>query len=223
MGLGERIKQARDRAGIKQGDLAGRLGIALPTLSKYENGHRIPDAELLAVMASILNCDPGWLLTGSGSYPEADKQSQEGVAERKTDYQNYVFIPQMVGKISAGGGLVPDDTIEMKIAFRRDWITRRGDPKNMSLIRIAGDSMEPTLLSGDLVLVDHGRNYVDPYGGLYAIAFDHSIMIKRIQLIHTTGRLRIISDNPKYQPIEADPTEIKVNGKVIWFGREIER
>jgi phage repressor protein C with HTH and peptisase S24 domain len=52
----------------------------------------------------------------------------------------------------------------------------------MSLIRVDGDSTEPTLLSGDLILVDHGRNYLDPHGGLYAISIDHSLMIKRVQL-----------------------------------------
>lgn len=62
--LAERICHARKRAGLTQADLAERLKIALPTLNKYEKGHRIPDAELLSRMADILNCDPGWLLSG---------------------------------------------------------------------------------------------------------------------------------------------------------------
>jgi len=222
MSLSERIKAAREKAKIDQGDLAKRLSIAAPTLSKYENGHRVPDADLLEKFVRIVGCDPGWLLTGIGSEPTGTGTGS--LAEARAEYGNeFVYIPQVAGNISAGGGLVPDNTVELKIAFRKDWIERRGDPKNMSLIRVSGDSMEPTLQSGDLALVDHGRNYVDPQGGIYAISIDHTIMIKRIQVMHPAMRLKVISDNNKYESIETDPDLLRINGKVIWFGREIER
>ena len=64
----------------------------------------------------------------------------------------------------------------------------------MSIIKVSGDSMEPTLFSGDIVLVDHNRNYIDPQGGIYAIAMDDDvIMIKRLQVIYPLKRIRIIS------------------------------
>jgi phage repressor protein C with HTH and peptisase S24 domain len=93
----------------------------------------------------------------------------------------------------------------------------------MSLIRVSGDSMEPTLLSGDLVLVDHGRQHIDPQGGIYAISMDHEIMIKRIQILYYKKVLKIISDNNKYEPFEAAADQVNINGKVIWYGRELER
>lgn len=83
--------------------------------------------------------------------------------------------------------------------------------------------MEPTLLSGDLVLVDHGRNYIAHQGGIYAISIDHEIMIKRIQVLHDKEKVRIISDNKKYDPIDIDLDKVKVNGRVIWYARELER
>lgn len=160
---------------------------------------------------------------------ESDR-SEGWVAERRPLYSlsesansEFCFIPQVRGEIGAGGGLVPDNTVELKVAFRRDWISRKGNPDGMSIIRVSGDSMEPTLLSGDLVLVDHGRNYMDPQGGIYALAIDNQIMIKRLQPVQTTGWIRIISDNPRYETYEADPEKVRVNGKVIWFGRELER
>jgi phage repressor protein C with HTH and peptisase S24 domain len=93
----------------------------------------------------------------------------------------------------------------------------------MVLIKVEGDSMEPTLLSGDLVLVDRGRSFISPEGGIYAIALDDIIMVKRVQVIHPIDKLRIISDNPKYNTIEVPADQVKVNGKVIWFARELER
>ena len=44
---------------------------------------------------------------------------EAGVSETKSEYgPGFVFVPQMRGEISAGGGLVPDNAVEMKSAFR---------------------------------------------------------------------------------------------------------
>ena len=83
--------------------------------------------------------------------------------------------------------------------------------------------MEPTLMEGDLLLIDLNRNYIDPPGGIYALYINDTIVAKRVQVISQGGKLRIISDNPKYETIDADPDQIGVNGKVIWFARELER
>jgi len=48
-------------------------------------------------------------------------------------------------------------------------------------------------------------------------------MIKRVQVDFKTKMLFIISDNGKYKPQELEPERITINGKVVWFGREIER
>ncbi|TAN40765.1 MAG: hypothetical protein EPN22_16840 [Nitrospirae bacterium] len=144
-------------------------------------------------------------------------------AAPQKNISNFVFVPIVSGEISAGGGLLPNNNIEMRVAFRRDWIQRRGDPNNMSLIRVSGDSMEPTLMSGDLVLIDHNRNFIDPQGGIYAIAMNGTIMIKRLQAIYPSKTVRVISDNAKYSYLEAESDQLTINGKVIWFGREIER
>ena len=49
------------------------------------------------------------------------------------------------------------------------------------------------------------------------------IMIKRLEWIRGTQTVKIISDNKRYDPIEMAAGKIKINGKVIWFGRELER
>jgi len=164
-----------------------------------------------------------WLLAGKGQMRcnEMPVVGAEDLA--KYGETEFVLIPRVSGEISAGGGMIADNTIEIRVAFRRDWIERKGDPKNMSLIRVSGDSMEPSLLSGDLVLIDHNRNFIDPQGGIYAIAAGNIIMIKRLQVNFLTNRIKVISDNPRYDPAEIEQDKIRINGKVIWYGREIER
>jgi len=152
----------------------------------------------------------------------ADRGALKGEPSPKEKLeQDFTYIPQVSGRISAGKGFAPENSIEMRVAFRKEWIARKGSAKDMVLIKVSGDSMEPTLLNGDLVLVDRGRNYLEPQGGVYAIALDDVIMIKRVQ--PTGDRVRIISDNKMYEPFEVAADQVKVNGKVIWFARELER
>ena len=100
---------------------------------------------------------------------------------------------------------------------------RKGKPDQMSLIKVSGDSMEPTLLDGDLVLVNHARTRVAPQGGIYAMSIDDEIMIKRVQPVFESGKLRVISDNKAYDSFEIGTDRVKVNGKVIWYARDLER
>lgn len=110
----------------------------------------------------------------------------------------------------------------MKLAFRRDWITRIGNPSKISLIVVEGDSMEPTLLSGHVVLVDHIRKFLTPQGGICAIVIDHAILIKRLQVLHGESKVKVISDNPCYESFLINPEELIINSKVIWFARLID-
>lgn len=69
--------------------------------------------------------------------------------------------------------------------------------------------------------MDHGRNYFEPQSDIDAVALDDVIMIKRVQLVGDYAK--IISDNKMYEPFEVRADRIKINGKVIWFARELER
>lgn len=225
--------------GISNLDLAKKLGTNKDTLADYIKGKGLLKGEVIENLVSIYNFNPTWLFKNRGEpfpgarekYPEVCGPADESPfiiettaeGETSTEFGDYVFVPRMNDKISAGPGTTPYNMSDLRIAFRKDWIRRKGDPKNMSLIKVIGDSMEPTLLAGDLVLIDHNRNRIDAQGGIYAIAIDHEIMIKRIQPLYHLNKIKIISDNKNYDPIEINIDDVNINGKVIWFAREIER
>jgi len=214
MDIKDRLRTLIDLLGLNLKDFSKKTGMAYPTLLHYLDGARRPTTSNLQKIAIHTDCDLNWLLTGEG---EPFVKPPEGIKS-----EDFVFVPVVSGKISAGKGLVPDTTIELKLAFRHDWIKRHGDPRKMSLIRVSGDSMEPTLYSGDIVLVDHNRNYIDPQGSIYAITVDDVIMIKRLQSVYPSRKIRIISDNPRYEAFELNPDQVIINGKIKWFAREIE-
>jgi len=178
-----------------------------------------PSFEVLTKIAEFYNADITWLLLGR--HPEIIKQ--EGHSPETTGDSDFVFVPMVSGSLAAGLPLEADNKIELKIAFRKEWIARKGDPKRMSLIRIHGDSMEPTLYSGDIVLIDHAQNAISPQGGIYAIALDGEIMIKRVEFLRSRKIVVIKSDNPRYSTEESPPERLTVNGKMIWFAREAEK
>jgi phage repressor protein C with HTH and peptisase S24 domain len=208
---------------------AKRIGINGATFNRIWNENGQLKSEHAGLIVKKTGVSGTWLLTGEGPMyaREAIETDAQEVKDRGGEYaaahDDYVLIPVMQGKISAGGGLVPDNNIEMNCAFQRKWIARTGDPKNMSMIRIRGDSMAPTLLDGDMVLVNHGVNTVSASGGIYAITFGDEIMIKRVEKIFPSGQLEIRSDNPDYKSFVVDPIQVIINGKIIWYARSLER
>lgn len=224
------IINAHDLSNVK---LSKILGLSTSTIDGYRRGIKTPKFEILAFIQNRYKISLDWIVDGHAGQFTDDRRAESlpgaGVvfAESASNDDNgvlpageFVFIPQMAGTIGSGG-LAPDGATEMRIAFRRDWIARKGLPQNMSIIKVQGDSMEPTLLSGDLVLVDHSKD-ATTRGGLFAITIDQEILIKRIQPL-MDSKLLVISDNGKYTTLEIAAENIHINGKVIWFAREIER
>lgn len=211
--------------GLKNDTALAKLFSVKPTtVSNWRKRSTVP-YDLIVSLCEEEGLSLNWLLTGQiatkHTGTEAKSREKDSIHPEHAGELGFTYVPQVSGRISAGAGFAPENSIEMRVAFRKEWIARKGNAKDMVLIKVSGDSMEPTLLNGDLVLVDRGRNYLEPQGGVYAIALDDVIMIKRVQ--PTGDRVRIISDNKMYEPFEVTADQVNINGKVIWFARELER
>src|SRR3990170_2410359 len=108
--IGDRIKTARKRVGITQGELAKRVEVSLQTINKYERGHRTPDAGLLGMIAKELGCDPGWLLSGEDKIYIAPEPSGGKfiLAEDMLDWET-------LKKASSFEGSSPDELVSINI------------------------------------------------------------------------------------------------------------
>jgi transcriptional regulator with XRE-family HTH domain len=60
--LGEVLVRARERAGLKQSDVAARLGLPASYLSKIENGTRRLDVIELIQIAEAMDSDPAGIV-----------------------------------------------------------------------------------------------------------------------------------------------------------------
>jgi phage repressor protein C with HTH and peptisase S24 domain len=91
----------------------------------------------------------------------------------------------------------------------------------LSLIRVEGDSMQPTLNDGDDIMVDTVAAEHAIKKGIYVLRLDGTLMVKRLLPVKG-GIVSILSDNPSYIAMEGvAATAIKVIGRVVWVGRRL--
>ena len=138
--------------------------------------------------------------------------------------EEFVHIPVFDVEASAGHGAFGDqEAILYFLNFRRDWLrTLTNAPfDKLSVIKVDGDSMEPTLSNDDTVLVDATQN-APRTDGIYVLQFDNYLYVKRLLMNPAKGKVAIISDNPAYAPIEdVDPEQLHIAGRVLWLGRRM--
>lgn len=88
-----------------------------------------------------------------------------------------------------------------------------------SMIRVEGDSMEPTLSDGDEILVDRDRREVRGRGGIFVIRADGALMVKRLR--PAVGGVEVLSDNSAYPVRRFGWGKAEVIGRVVWFSRAL--
>jgi hypothetical protein len=134
-------------------------------------------------------------------------------------------VPRLDVGASAGAGAYDgDERVEAHIAFDPAWLKRvaRGAPDLLSIIRVAGDSMAPTLGDGDDILVDRGEGAARLRDGIYVLRIDDALVVKRIAMHPAARKVSIRSDNPAYPGWgDCDPASIDIVGRVVWTGRRI--
>lgn len=102
------------------------------------------------------------------------------------------------------------DTIGLDINFIRSF---GGNPKTVSVVFARGDSMADRIESGDALIVDESKTYINS-GKVYAFVYDSELFCK--QLKKTADGITAISFNKDYEPFEIDKTkQFAVVGQVI--------
>lgn len=140
---------------------------------------------------------------------------------------DFCQVPLHEVSLSAGGGFANSgEHLVEYLAFRKDWLRKIGlAPASAVLARADGESMQPTIWSGDLVLIDQGKASLrvrkmdakSLRGSIYAFVEDGHARLKRISRPSET-ELLLLSDNPDYGPQMVGVEEIKIIGKVVWWG-----
>lgn len=203
----------RDRLAILIGDAdpftwAKRVGIPSSTFDRIWNLGTTPKARHLIRIADSCGVSLDWLLTG---------RVAAGAAAPDTG-RDLLPIPWL--------GVAGDETGRHpplgRLALDHAWLARTGcpQPEAMALAAAAGDSMEPTLRDGDLLLVDTSISAFRD-DAVYLLAVGDSFIVKRVQR-RLDGSVVVRSDNPAYASETLSPVEVSATrclGRVRWIGR----
>jgi phage repressor protein C with HTH and peptisase S24 domain len=187
----------------------------------------------LVAIADAAGVTVDWLATGRGE--AQGMKPNPGLAEEPAVWlpgkvqdateNGFVMIPRYDVTASAGPGAFQDmEKVTDVLAFKADWVRRelRTSPEKLALITAEGDSMDPTIRPGDILLIDTSVDEIEQ-DSIYVVVIDGYVMVKRCQRLFRSG-IVIKSDNTNYDEIRLGPDEAGefiVAGRVCWVGRMI--
>ena len=136
-----------------------------------------------------------------------------------------VAVRRSAVRVSAGPGVIPSsEESDPYFAFDRRWLKAltAANAEHLSIVRVEGDSMAPTLGDGDDVLLDLREAGEPLRDGIYVLRVDERLLVKRLA-VHPMGRhVTVQSDNPAYPDWpDCAIEDVVCIGRVIWAGRKV--
>lgn len=146
MSIGKRVRQARNKAGLNQPELANLIGVKQPTISDLETGKSFSSAYLVQI-AKQCNVNPEWLATGNGSV-EQDYDELTAIQE------THKLVP-IKGFARMGQDGYYEEITEGSEGFVELPVS---SPYSFALIA-RGDSMYPVIKDGQVIWCDATMPY----------------------------------------------------------------
>ena len=226
------MAEARKQAGLLQVDLAVALGdrYSQSMISMVECGQRELRASGVIRAARELGVSVDYLygLTDDPApYTElAEKigaladEAALAVSPEIREVPGARPIPVHRLQSAAGGGAVDlDETIKTFAYFRQEWLSKKGlTSSQCSIINVAGESMEPTLPDGCVILLDRNRTR-RRRGHIFVVRTEDGLIVKKAGK-DKDGGWQLVSDHPSWKPVPW-PDGAEVIGEVKWMAREL--
>lgn len=207
MSISQRIKQLRRLKNKSQVEFSREIGASQTAISNYESGEREPNSEFLKKLVVAYDVNLSWLLTGEGSMFQEVRQIDTAMLTRT------IPIP-FVGEIAAG---MPSEALfEEPFPMIDVPASLLSYPPPYILFRVAGNSMAPLMMPGDLVICSEDWRGVDIDGKSMAFRTPDGITIKKLREDYARKTTWLIPINNEYAPIPycEDDEEIVMIGIV---------
>ena len=196
--IGRNIRYLRKQSGYSQEQLARKLGITQGSVSQWEQERSTPDTPMLVKLAQIFGCSMDYFLS------DEPRRDLDSIRISRNALPILGSIP--CGKLNTSDQN-PDGYADIPDGVRADFA-----------LRCQGDSMSPTILDGDLVLIRSQPEVEN--GQIAAVNVDGETTLKRVY--RKDHGLLLIGDNPAYQPIfvPADSNSvIIIHGLAVGYTR----
>lgn len=221
MNTAGRLKEIMEERNLKQVDI---VNLAKPycdaldvkmnksDISQYLSGKTKPNQDKLFVLSRALGVEIPWLM----GY-DVPRYYQPKEPKYYDDPEQTGFSIPILGKVAAGIPIEAVEDFRGEVTVSED-LFRKGE---LFALEIHGDSMSPSILDGDVVIV---REQPDAESGEIVIATidGQDATCKRLRK-YKEG-IELIANNPSYAPLEYSNEEImekpvKILGKVVELRR----
>ena len=126
------------------------------------------------------------------------------------NYSRKVARPLFSSRVAAGFPSPAENYIEGRIDLNKDLIQHQ---LSTFYIRVIGDSMEPLIYSGELLIVD--RMFEPANRDIVVARLGDDLCVKRLRVL-PNGEVALFSENPNYRPIQLLPDmDYEIWGKVL--------
>lgn len=209
------VNALTEYAGVTLTEVARRAKVDPETLRKPSKGltdNRLSQRTIEKLQAAYPDF-PGWAASASGvaepAFPYRGPPPQDDMIQ----------IAEIDLRFGLGGALMDEEVYEHHaetMGFPRAWVRYITDTpaKYLYWARGQGNSMEPNIGDGDVILIDRSQT-TTAFGDLYwAIAYGQTAMVKRLRPM-ADGSVKILSDNASVPPEIAYDGELHVFGRVV--------
>ena len=218
--LARNLKERMERERLNPKSLSLNAGLNETYVRDILIGKSLnPTEARLAKLATALHCDVADL-TGKMSL----SMNVSGVKEQPGPDPQTVTIPELDVRAMGGAGAEDQppngDGSHVVLA---EWLIPADflrsvtpTPHAVRIIRVIGDSMEPSYVTGDRLLVDTSHKFPSP-PAIYVTWDGYGLVLKHVEIIQ--GRdppvARLSSDNPAYAAYEVPVADLKIQGRVM--------
>lgn len=209
---------------INQRELSEATGIPQSTISRILNRKILePTEPQIKPLADFFGITPGQLRGYDPLPTEAFSVKISNDIDVEQPKYDAVLMLSVNGSCGLGS-MVDHEEVDKSLMFPRELLKKKGSiAENCRVITAVGDSMSPTILHGDSVLVD--LSSTEPLdGNMYAFRRpDQAVSIKRLTQ-SISGEWTLSSDNPDKRMYKDEPCssaslyELPIIGRVIWRG-----
>lgn len=222
--LATNIASLRRHLGMNQTEFANAVEGRQPAVSKWESGADEPSPRSMGKIAELAGCtvdqlfDAIWRPGGNiVTPPLPDVPPVRGAA----DGDGTISLRRINIGFAMGDGSNLDDYVdEGTIDFDAN-LLRLISPSPAHRLVVAdgvGDSMQPTLMDSDMIVIDTLQNQLNKWDRIWAMSLQGAGAVKRLGPAEK-GKVEVISDNPAIPNRVVPFEDVRIIGRIVWSGR----
>lgn len=222
--IGARIKERLEANGASQAELARAIGVSPQAISKLVLGETSESPKLYQI-ARFLKTTPEYL-TGEiddPAPPSGLQDRQLGFHGAPPDRSDSVELFEFDLAYGLGASYIHDVPVTgTKRTFSREWLRNftSSPVDQLYFAQGIGDSMTPTILDADIVLIDTAQRSPRTWDKLWALELGGMGMIKRLRPTKDGQGIRLISDSGLPEEVAFDG-ELQIIGRVVAIVRKV--